>query len=323
MSQATVAASRSGAPALPTTASARQRRTKARRQEARDAYLMLSPWLIGFVGLFAVPMIISLLLAFTEWDLVSAPKWVGFSNFVTMFHDPNIRASLVNTAFYAFISTPLYACIGLVLALALYKRIRGVRWYRTVYFIPSIVPAVSATLIWLLIFEPTFGVVDHILGFLHLPEQPFLSSPQQAKPTLILLYLWGVGASMPIFLAGLNAIPNDLYEAASVDGASGWQTFKRVTLPLLSPVIFFIFVTGFIAGFQVFTPAYIASQGTGGPDNSTLFYVLYLYNNAFQYFKMGYASAMAWLLFLIILGFTVVQFGVARRAVYYESSPTE
>ncbi len=311
------------APAVQGSAAERPRRSRARRQETRDAYLMLSPWIIGFLGLFAAPMIISLLLAFTEWNLVNSPKWVGFSNFDAMFHDPLIRSALVNTAFYAFISTPLYACIGLGLSLALYKRIRGVRWYRTVYFIPSIVPAVSATLIWLLIFEPPFGVVDHILSLLGLPQQPFLSSPQQAKPTLILLYLWGVGASMPIFLAGLNAIPSDLYEAASVDGASAWQAFKRVTLPLLSPVVFFIFVTGFIAGFQVFTPAYVATQGTGGPNDSTLFYVLYLYNNAFQYFKMGYASAMAWLLFLIILGFTIVQFGVARRAVYYESSPTE
>lgn len=323
MTQATIAAKRPSAQAVPKAASARPGRSRARRQEARDAFLMLSPWIIGFLGLFAAPMVISLLLAFTEWNLVTSPKWVGFSNFATILHDPNIGTALFNTAFYAFISTPLYAAIGLTLSLVLYKKVRGVRWYRTIYFIPSIVPAVSATLIWLLIFEPSFGVVNHILGALHLPQQPFLSSPQQSKPTLILLYLWGVGASMPIFLAGLNAIPHDLYEAASVDGASAWQTFKRVTLPLLSPVVFFIFVTGFIAGFQVFTPAYIASQGTGAPDNSTLFYVLYLYNNAFQYFKMGYASAMAWLLFLIILGFTIVQFGVARRAVYYESSPTE
>jgi multiple sugar transport system permease protein len=323
MSQATVAPSCPETRAVPSAKGPGRGRSRARRQEARDAYLMLSPWIIGFLVLFAAPMIISLLLAFTEWNLVNAPKWVGFGNFVTLFHDPLIRTALINTAFYAFISTPLYACIGLALSIALYKRIRGVRWYRTVYFIPSIVPAVSATLIWLLIFEPPFGVIDHLLSLLHLPVQPFLSSPQQAKPTLILLYLWGVGASMPIFLAGLNAIPSDLYEAASVDGASSWQAFKRVTLPLLSPVVFFIFITGFIAGFQVFTPAYVATQGQGTPDNSTLFYVLYLYNNAFQYFKMGYASAMAWLLFLIILGFTIVQFGIARRAVYYESSPTE
>lgn len=323
MTQGAVIVSRASASADRQSASTSQGRSRARRQEVRDAYLMLAPWIIGFLGLFAAPMIISLLLAFTEYDIVNSPKWVGFGNFVTMFHDPLIGTALLNTAFYAFISTPLYACIGLALSLALYKHIRGVRWYRTIYFIPSIVPLVSATVIWLLIFEPSFGVVDHILGLFHLPQQPFLSSPGEAKPTLILLYIWGAGGSMPIFLAGLNAIPNELYEAASVDGASGWQVFKRVTLPLLSPVVFFIFVTGFIAGFQVFTPAYIASQGLGGPENSTLFYVLYLYNNAFKDFNMGYASAMAWLLFLIILGFTIVQFGIARRVVYYESSPTE
>jgi multiple sugar transport system permease protein len=320
---AQVAVDRSAGAASGRAGAARPARSRARRAEARDGYLMLAPWLIGFIGLFAGPMIFSLVLSFTSWNLINAPRWVGFSNFDALFHDPLIGTALENTAIYALISTPLFACIGLGLSLALYKKIRGIRWYRTIYFIPSIIPVVSATLIWLLIFEPSFGVVDRALAFVHLPQQQFLSSPGEAKPVLILLYLWGVGGSLPIFLAGLNAIPQELYEAASVDGGSGWQIFKRVTLPLLSPVLFFVFVTGFIGGFQAFTPAYVASQGTGGPNNSTLFYVLYLYNNAFQYFKMGYASAMAWVLFLIILGFTIVQFGVARRAVYYESSPAE
>lgn len=300
----------------------RRRGSAMRRQEARDGYLMILPWLIGFLGLVLGPMIASFLISFTNWQLVVAPQWIGLENYVTMLSkDSLIRASLADTAFYAFISTPLYACIGLGLALALQRRRRGLYFYRTVYFLPSITPVVASTLLWMLIFEPSFGWASYVLQFLHLPQQLWLSDPHEAKPVLIVMYLWGAGGSLPIFLAGLNAIPAELYEAAAVDGASGWRMFRGITLPLVSPVLFFILVTGFIAGFQVFTPAYVATGGTGNPEHSTLFFALYLYNNAFRYLNMGYASAMAWLLFVIVLGFTIVQFGVARRLVYYESSP--
>lgn len=297
----------------------RRRRSALARQEMRDGYLMIVPWLIGFLVLLAGPMIASLVLSFTDWQLLIAPHWVGLQNYVEMFtKDEMIPTSLANTAFYAFISTPLYAALGLALGLAMSLKLRGIRIYRTMFFLPSITPVVATTLLWMLIFQPDFGLANYVLDALGLPKQLWFLDPAEAKPVLIVMYLWGVGGSIPIFLAGLNGIPRELYDAASIDGASRWQNFRHITLPLISPVLFFVMITGFVGGFQVFTPAYIATSG--GPSNSTMFFVLYLYNNAFKFFRMGYASAMAWLLFLIVLVFTILQFVVARRLVYYEDT---
>lgn len=295
------------------------KRRSPRRRDAVDGYVMIAPWLIGFIALVAGPMIASLLISFTDWQLIVAPKWVGLQNYITLLtSDPLIWKSLGNTAFFALIGTPLYAFIGLILAVALNRRTRGMHFFRVVYFIPSLAPVVASTLLWILVFQPDFGYVNAVLQFLHIPKQPWLMDPSQAKPVLIVMYLWGVGGSIPIFLGGLQSIPTSLYEVAALDGASGWQTFRRVTLPLMSPVLLFVMVTGFIQGFQAFTTAYVATGG--GPSNSTLFYVLYLYQNAFNYLKMGYASSMAWLLFVIIMGFTAAQFFVSRRFVYYETT---
>lgn len=289
------------------------------RAEIRDGYLMMAPWFIGFVVFLVGPMVASLALSFTNWQLISAPRWIGLQNYVDLFStDDLIPTSVLNTAFYAFISTPLYALFGLMLALVMNLNLKGVRAIRTMYFLPSITPVVASTLLWLLIFQPDFGLANYVLQGVGLPKQLWLLNPYESKPSLIFMYLWGVGGSLPIFLAGLKGIPRELYEAALIDGAGKLASLRFVTLPLLSPVVFFIVITGFIGGFQVFTAAYIATAG--GPSNTTMFFVLYLYNNAFQFFRMGYASAMAWLLFVIVLAFTLIQFAVARRLVYYEDS---
>jgi multiple sugar transport system permease protein len=284
----------------------------------RDGYLMMAPWLVGFVVLLAGPMIASLVISLTNWQMLVAPRWLGIANYAEIARDEMIGIALGNTAFYTFLGVPLFTTLGLALGLVMAQPLRGIRLYRTMYFLPSITPVVATTLLWMLIFQADFGLANYVLDELGLPRQLWLLDPAQAKPVLVFMYLWGVGASMPIFLAGLKGIPAEMYEAAKIDGAGRWQSFRNITLPLLSPVIFFVVMTGFIAGFQVFTAAYIATAG--GPANSTRFFVLHLYDTAFKFFRMGYASAMAWLLFVIVLAFTLAQFAVARRLVYYEDT---
>jgi multiple sugar transport system permease protein len=294
----------------------RRRRSGLLREEMRDGYLMVGFWLLGFLIFTTGPILASLGLSFTNWDLISPAKWSGLANYRTLIRDDLIRISLYNTLYYTVISVPVGTAGALLLALAMNMKLRGMRLYRTLYYLPSIIPAVVTALLWLVLFHPEFGIANYVLQQVGLPKQIWLLDPQLAKPVLILMGLWGVGGGMPIFLAGLQAIPRELYEAAEIDGSSGWNSFINVTLPLLTPVIFFSVITGIIGSFQIFTSAYIATDG--GPQNATLFYVLLLYRHAFQFFKMGYASAMAWLLFVIILLFTVIQFRLAQRWVYYE-----
>lgn len=300
----------------PPTATVGRRRSGLAREEMRDGYIMVGFWLAGFLIFTAGPIVASLGLSFTAWDLIADPKWTGLSNYRTLLKDNLIHISLWNTLYFTVILVPLSTVGALVLAIAMNLPLRGIRLYRTLYYLPSITPAVATTLLWLLIFQPEFGVANYLLRQVGLPKQLWLMDPDQAKPILILIALWGVGGSIPIFLAGLQAIPRELYEAAEIDGSNSWNRFMRVTLPLLTPVIFFSVITGIIGSFQVFTSAYIATDG--GPENATLFYVLLLYRNAFQYFKMGYASAMAWLLFVLVLLFTILQFRLARHWVHYE-----
>jgi multiple sugar transport system permease protein len=234
-----------------------------------------------------------------------------------MFGDPLFYTSLYNTAFYTLLGVPLYLIAALVMALLLNLPLRGIPIYRTIYFLPSLTPAVANALLWVWIFSPDFGLANHLLGLVGLPAQKWLFDVNLAKPALILMGLWGIGSQMIIFLAGLQGIPQSLYEAASIDGAGSGRRFWHITLPMLSATIFFNLVIGIIGSFQVFTTVYIATEG--GPRNATLFYVLYLWRNGFDYFKMGYASALAWVLFVIVLVLTLIQFGMARRLVYYEA----
>lgn len=301
-----------------TSVRASPRRSALLRQEAIDGYLFIGPWLIGFILWIAGPMVFSFVLIFLNWSLLSPPTFAGLSNFTTLFSDELIPVTLYNTAYYTFIFVPLHVTLALIAALALNLRVRAVGLFRTVYYLPSITPTVASAMLWLWVFNPDFGLVNLMLRKVHGPTLQWFVDPVWAKPALIIMALWALGGAMIIFLAGLQNIPQELYEAASIDGANFWSRFWGVTLPMLSPVIFFNLVVGIIGSFQIFTTVFIISNGQGGPANSTLFLVLYLYQSGFVFFKMGYASLIAWILFVIVLIFTGLQFLVARRWVHYE-----
>ncbi|MGH2459997.1 MAG: carbohydrate ABC transporter permease [Chloroflexota bacterium] len=294
------------------------RRWSARRwRDARDGYLFILPWLLGFILWTGGPMIASVAISMTEWRIITTPHFVGLGNFLALLHDSQIGLALYNSAFYVVFGVPTHIFIATLAALAVNVRLRGVAFYRTLYFLPSLTPIVANSLLWLTVFNTDFGLANFAISFLGLPPVQWLSDPRFAKDSLIVMSWWGMGAQMVILLAGLNGIPDHLYDAAAIDGASWWDRFWHVTLPMLSPAIFFNLIIALIGAFQVFTQAYIMTNG--GPDNATLFYVYYLYQVAFQNFDMGYASAMAWLFFLIILAFTLIQFKAARRWVFYEA----
>ncbi|MCJ7737250.1 MAG: sugar ABC transporter permease, partial [Anaerolineae bacterium] len=237
-------------------------------------------------------------------------------NFIQVFQDDIFWKSLGNTVYYTFLGVPIYLVGSLVAALLLNMKSKGMAIYRTIYFVPSLTPAVANALLWMWIFNPDFGLANAFLGKIGVAPQKWLFDAQLAKGCFIFMGLWGIGQQMVTFLAGLQGIPIELYEAASIDGASNQRRFWAITLPMISPTILFNLVIGIIGSFQVFTTAFIATNG--GPQNATLFYVLYLYRNGFEYFKMGYASALAWVLFIIVLIFTLIQFKLADRLVYYE-----
>jgi multiple sugar transport system permease protein len=276
------------------------------------------PWFLGLIFLYGGPMLASLFIAMTHWDMASPAQWVGLANFRTMLHDPLVYEAMYDTAVYAVISVPLQLAAALLLAVLLNQRIRGQGIYRTLYYLPSVMPTVAASILWLFVFNQHFGIIDAGLRLLHLPTVYWLSDPRVTKTTFIIISLWSIGNAFVIFLAGLQGVPEQLHDAALVDGATAWKRFRHVTLPLLTPVIFFNLIMGIIASFQVFTTAYVITGGTGDPNNSLLFYVLYLYNETFVRFQMGYASALAWALFVLILILTLANFALARRWVYYE-----
>ncbi|MBD3386879.1 ABC transporter permease subunit [candidate division KSB1 bacterium] len=290
-----------------------------------QGYLFISPWLVGFILFAAGPMLGSFMMSFTRWSLLSPPQWIGLSNYQqALSNDPLVYKSLWNTAYYVFFSVPLGVLVSLFLALMLNQKLRGMSFFRTIYFLPSITNLVAVSIVWMWIFNPEFGLLNRILEWVGIQGPLWLHSETWSKPALILMSLWGIGGGMIINLAALQNIPEELYEAAELDGARGWHKIRNITLPLITPAIFFNLVMNIIGSFQVFTQAFVmtatAGQGQeGGPNNSTLFFVLYLYKKAFQQFKMGYASTLAWILFAIILIFTFFQFKLSRRWVYYES----
>jgi multiple sugar transport system permease protein len=281
-----------------------------------DGWLFASPWIIGFVLWTLGPMIASLVISFTEWDLISAPRWVGLENVTIMMDDALVMQAIKVTTVYAITSVPLHIIVGLLLALLLNADIKGLRFYRTAFYMPSVLSGVAVALLWRWLFSTEFGLINSILANFGIRGPSWLGDPQWALPSLVIMSVWGVGSGAIIYLAGLQGIPTDLYEAAQVDGATGWGRFWYVTLPLMTPVLFFQLVTGLIAALQVFTQAFIMTEG--GPNNATLFLLLYLYRNAFEYFRMGYASALAWLLFIYILVLTLISFRLSDLWVYYE-----
>ena len=261
-------------------------------------------------------MIASLFIAFSEWDLVADPRWVGFENFAALLDDKLVWKSLKVTSLYAFASVPLSTIFGMGLALLLNAKIRGLRWYRTAFYLPSVLSGVAVALLWRWLFSGEFGLINAMLDYIGIDGPSWLGDPNWALRSLVLMSLWGVGSGAIIYLAGLQGIPTDLYEAAKVDGARGWDQFWNITLPMMTPVLFFQLVVGVIAALQVFTQAFIMTNG--GPNNSTLFLLLYMYQNAFNYWRMGYASALAWVLFIYILILTLILQFTSKRWVYYE-----
>ncbi|MDQ0209045.1 carbohydrate ABC transporter permease [Alkalicoccobacillus murimartini] len=292
-------------------------RKKRRNNQTLIFYLFISPWLFGFLVLAAGPMIYSLYMSFTDWQIFGGAEWIGLENYENLlFNDPLFWKTLWNTFYFTFFGVPLSLVFGYLLAVLLNQKVKFMGVFRTIFYLPSIVPAVASSLLWLLIFQPEFGLANAVLNFLNLPTSNWILSESMVKPALIIMGLWGVGGGMVIYLAGLQGVPPSLYEAAEIDGAGKFRKFWNVTVPMTSHVIFFNLIMGIIGSFQVFTQAYVMSNG--GPNYASLFYVLYLYQNAFQFFKMGYASALAWILFLIILVFTLLQFKFFGKKVYYE-----
>lgn len=286
------------------------------RREAIDGYLFIAPWLIGFVLFTAGPMLASFALIFVDWDLLGDPKWGGMSNLQRLTTDRLVGLSLYNTAYYTLFSVPLRLGLALAIAILLNAHVRGLAFWRTAFYLPAVVPAVANVILWVWMFSPTMGLFNMVLTTFGLPRLNWVWDPYLSKPSLILMSTWTIGNVVVIFLAGLQSVPRSLYEAAQIDGGGSWDQFRHVTLPMISPVVLFNLVMGIIFSFQVFTSAFLMTQG--GPANTTLFTVLYLYQVAFEQFKVGYGSAIAWVLFLVILIFTLIQWKLADFWVYYE-----
>ncbi|MCP4641275.1 MAG: sugar ABC transporter permease [bacterium] len=279
-------------------------------------YAFISPWLVGFLVFTAIPFVASIYLSFTRYDIVSSPVPVGAANYHKLLtQDPLFWKSLWITFKYALVAVPVGIVAGVALALMLNLEIRGMSVYRTVFYIPSIVPVVATSVIFVWILNPQIGLINGLLRNLGIVGPAWLQDTKWAFWSLVFMSLWAVGGSMIIYLAGLKDIPATLYEAALIDGANAWQRTRHVTLPMITPVIFFNLIMGVIGSFQYFTQAYIMTQG--GPEDSTHFYALYLFNRAWRYLDMGYASAMAWILFVIVMTFTLVIFRSHHRWVHY------
>ncbi len=295
-------------------------KTKDFKRNDLAGYLFISPWLIGFFLFSLIPIGISLWLAFTDYDILGDWRYVGLQNFQQMFfNDVRYGRSIKATFEYVFVSVPLRLIFALIVAMLLNTKRRGVYWYRAAYYIPSVIGgSVAVAVMWRQIFGRQ-GVVNAVMTMLGLDTVNWLGNPDTAIWTLILLAVWQFGSPMLVFLAGLRQIPQELYEAASIDGGSSWQQFFRITLPLLTPVIFFNLVMQTIGSFKAFTQAFIITGGTGAPLDTTLFYSLYLYNRAFVTYQMGYAAAMAWVMLGIIAVLTAINFKLSSLWVYYET----
>jgi multiple sugar transport system permease protein len=294
------------------------RMSPARRKEALWFYVCIAPWLIGFLGLQLGPMIASLVFSFTRYNITQPMEFLGLANYVRALSGKDVLFwhALKITVTYAAVTVPLRLILGFVLALLLNHDIPGVSFWRTLYYLPSVLTGVAVAVLWMLIFRPNFGVLNHLLSIVGIEGPAWLYDKHWALPALMIMSMWGVGGGMVIYLAGLQGIPTALYEAATIDGATVWHKLLHVTLPLMSPVIFFNLVRGMIGTFQVFTSAYVMTAG--GPQNATFFYSLHLYNSAFLQMRMGYASMLAWVLFAIILVFTLLTVRSSAAWVYYE-----
>ncbi|ROR72434.1 carbohydrate ABC transporter membrane protein 1 (CUT1 family) [Bogoriella caseilytica] len=305
------------APQPAMTLSAQPTRKKGFGRQEGAAHVFLTPWLIGLVAITSIPMVASLALSFTDYNILGRPTFVGWENYERLLGDARFWNAAEVTVTYVLISVPLQLAFALALALVLDKGVRGLTIYRSAYYLPSLLGAsVAVAVLWRQIFGHQ-GMINQILGYFGVQGENWLQNPSTALSTLIVLNVWTFGAPMVIFLAGLRQIPEELYEAARVDGASTMRQFRSITLPLLTPIVFFNLILQTIGSFQAFTPAHVVSGGTGGPVDSTLFYTLYIYQQAFVNFDMGYASALAWVLLVVIAAITAVHFLLSKRWVFY------
>jgi multiple sugar transport system permease protein len=291
------------------------RMSQRQRREAWEAVLFLSPWIIGFICFTAGPVLFSLGLSFFKWDAIHPAQFYGLSNYRQMLRDPLLSKSLWNTVVYAAMYIPGSICVALTLAMLLNQKLRGMGIFRTMFYLPYLTAGVATYTLWLVVFDPRAGLVNRFLRLFIDNPPGWFSDPAWSKPALVVMAVWSVGGMMLVFLAGLQNISDQLYEAAEIDGAGPISQFFNVTIPILSPTIFFNTIIATIASFRVFEPALVLTSG--GPSNSTLFYVYHLFNKAFTFGQFGYASAMAWLLFAIVLVLTIIQIRVGRRWVHY------
>jgi len=294
----------------------RVRLSKQARREEREFYLFISPWIIGFILFDAGPIFASLGISFTDWSVLTSPKLIGLANYQRMFADPLFYKALGNSIYYGVASVGLGVMVSFLLALLLNQKVYGMAFFRTVFYLPSVVSGIAVAILWIMILHQDFGLINTALGWFGIKGPGWLVQPQWAMPALIMMSLWSVGGSMVIYLAGLQSVPQHLYEAADIDGAGPWGKFWAVTVPMMSPVIFYNLIVGFIASIQNFVLVLIMTDG--GPANATLVYGLYLYRNAFKFFQMGYASALAWVLLVVIILITASQFFLAKYWVFYE-----
>lgn len=301
-------------------------RKKRWRRQTLDGYLLASPAILGLLIFTAYPVIYTFYLSFTDYKFVDTPTWIGLANYREMlFHDDLFRKSLVQTLYYCAVSIPLTLIGSFFVAILLNQGVRGISIYRTIWYLPTLVPAAAAAALWRWILNRDFGIVNDLLYRLGLPTPGWLVEPQWTIPALAIVAFWtGLGGTMLIFLAGLQGVPTHLYEAAELDGANAWNRLRNITIPMMSPIIFFNLILGIIGSFQAFTTVYLiytptGGSGSAGPSNSALLYLVYLYRNAFQYFRVGYAAALSWALFLVIVILTLIMFRLQRRWVYYET----
>jgi len=292
------------------------RKPAARRNVV--GYIFIAPFVLGFLFWFLIPALTSLWLVFQKWNMIAPPEFIGLGNFKKLLTDRLFWQALKVTTVYSAIAVPLGMVLAFLLAMLMNSKVRGITVFRTIYYLPSIVPAVSNAVLWAWILNSDFGLLNALLHVFGVRRILWLQDPDWALPALVLMSLWSLGGGMVIYLAGLQGIPNEFYEAAEIDGAGGWAKLWHVTLPLMSPVIFFNLVMSIIGTFQIFTAGYLITNG--GPQNATLFYVLYLWRNAFLYLNMGYAAALAWVLFIIIIGLTALVFKGIGSRVYYEEA---
>ncbi|MBV7335078.1 sugar ABC transporter permease [Chloroflexi bacterium TSY] len=286
------------------------------RREELTGWLMAAPWLIGFLLWIAGPFGAAAYLSFTDYDILSSANYIGLDNFREMlFEDELFWISMRVTTVYAGVSIPLQIILGLFLAILLNTRIRGLAWFRTLYYLPAVLSGVAVSFLWIWVFSADWGVLNYALSLIGIKGPSWLTSEDWALSALILMSLWGVGAGLVIYLAGLQGVPTELYEAADIDGAGRWRQFRNITLPMISPVILFQLIMGIIGALQTFTQGYVMTQG--GPNNATLFFLLYLWRNAFKFLNMGYASALAWAIFAYILILTLLVLRSSEAWVFY------